>query len=147
MGWGPWEPGPWRPFGTESRPGRLKRPGDHAPRAGGEAAAPLSRSGELQSSWVAGWSETGVQGEAGFCLPSAVCLHSHPRKRVLLHSPFPLAPQLCAQGPRGSRGWPRRRREGVGLRGWRGSCGPRTVACPAGMSPTPCQGMRSPQQP
>lgn len=40
-----------RPFGTESRPGTLRRAGDNAPGAGEEAVAALSRSREP---WSAG---------------------------------------------------------------------------------------------
>lgn len=118
-----------------------RRPSDHAPGAPGEAAAALSQSGEP---WSTGWSKAGVRGEAGFCLPSAVRSHSHYGTRMLPHFPFPLVPQICAQGPEGTPGVAR---EEVGRRGAAGMVWKsRALRChpprPA-VSDAPCQGIGS----
>lgn len=47
-----------------------------------------------------GWSEAGVRGEAGLCLPGCGCPRSHPRTRVSPQFSLPPGPQLCAPGQR-----------------------------------------------
>lgn len=73
-------PDPRRPGGALGRSrgrGRLRRPGDDAPRACGEAVAALSQSGEPWGARAAGRSEAGVRGEAGFAARLLrVCTHT-----------------------------------------------------------------------
>lgn len=131
-------PSPGRPGGplgrTESRLGRLRRAGDDAPRAGGEAAAALSRSGEPRSARAPAGPRREFGERRGSASLAAVCPRSHPRTRVSPRVPLPLGFQLCARGPERTWGWPGRRREGAGLRGWRGSRRPRA---PPGGIPAP----------
>lgn len=141
-------PSPRRPGGPLGRSrgrGRLRTPGDQAPRAGGEAAQLCPRAGSPGAPGcrlVRG----GSSGRGGVACLAAVGPHAHSRTRMVLTSLSHSYPSLALRG----RGDPRvagRRREGAGLRRRRASLRPPAVVCPARLSPTPRRGIGSRRPP